>query len=218
MQCRVMPYLFVVVTRTTSKGYDMTWNACALGDGWKQSGPNSPLDGLQLALQYAISQRVDPSKLVLGLPWYGRLYTCDSTASSPSKPDSFGSTCSCNEKNVAKKTLDLFAAAADDSALGCTAHYDEPTATPWIDCPHGANITSGGAKPTTLRQQGWYENAKSLQAKLDLAVLHKIGGVGVWTAHGVNAKATEEGGRIWDAFANYVKGATSTTRTVSETV
>ena len=74
----------------------------------------------------------------------------------------------------------------------CTSYYDETTATPWWDCAHGSNITGASSQPG-VRQQAWYENAKSLQAKVALAVKYQLAGVGVWTAHGVNADATDEG-------------------------
>ena len=177
-------------------GYDMTWVDCPMGDGWKQSGPNAPLNGLEIAIQHAEAEGVDLSKLVLGLPWYGRVFTCDGTA-----PAGYGSTCACKEKNVAKKTLDILTAVEPN----CTSYYDEVTATPWWDCAYGANV-SGSASQPGVRQQGWYENAKSLQAKVDLATKYRLAGVGVWTAHGVNAGATEEGAKIWNVFAEYIKG------------
>ena len=61
-------------------GYDMTWLGAAPGSGAHEAGPNSPLNGLEQALKYALGAGAPAAKLILGLPFYGRVYACDGTA------------------------------------------------------------------------------------------------------------------------------------------
>lgn len=58
-------------------GYDMTWLGAPPGSGALEAGPNSPINGLTVALDNAAAAGAPAAKLVLGLPLYGRLYTCD---------------------------------------------------------------------------------------------------------------------------------------------
>jgi spore germination protein YaaH len=182
-------YVFVM-------GYDMTWLGGKPGSGAFEAGPNAPLDALTRALDNAAAAGAPAAKLVLGLPLYGRLYTCDGAA-----PPAHGN-CSCAEKNFGKKSLDLLRAAA--GGAGCVALYDEPSATPWFECAHGADVP--GQPPAGARQQGWYESARSIGAKLGLAADRSLAGVGVWTAGGADPTASAEGKAIWDAIAAYVAG------------
>jgi spore germination protein YaaH len=73
-------------------GYDMSWNTAKMGTGALEAGPNAPLDSLKVGLLNALKTGIPPSSLVLGLPFYGRLYACDGKS-----PPKFGN-CSCAEK------------------------------------------------------------------------------------------------------------------------
>lgn len=57
--------------------YDLTWLGTKPGTGWMQAGPNAPLDALTVAVSNAVSWGAAPASLVLGLPLYGRVFTCD---------------------------------------------------------------------------------------------------------------------------------------------
>lgn len=179
-------------------GYDMTWLNAKPGHGWERAGPVAPLDGLNAALHRAITiNGVDPTQIVLGLPAYGRVSTCDgdpATMATPSAP-TFRN-CSCTEKNFHKKSLDIMASVV--TAPGCTTGYDTTTATPYWDCPYGSNTTHAN-NPHHLRQQGWYENVPSMTAKFNLMKQWGIPGVGLWTASGI-AQSTPENSGIWELF------------------
>jgi len=63
-------------------GYDMTWLGAKPGSGAHFAGPNAPIDALEKALSLTITTHgAAPSKLILGLPWYGRAFTCDGSGS-----------------------------------------------------------------------------------------------------------------------------------------
>ena len=174
-------------------GYDMTWLGSPPGLGWKYAGPNAPLDGLNATLHQAII--VDgalPSGIILGLPAYGRVYTCDGDDDDDDDDDddsdddskysnsNINRNCTCLEKNFHKKSLDIMASVVENKDLACTVEYDDDVQTPFWTCPHGSKTTRG-SNPKNIRQQGWFENAKSLQSKTDLASTYGVWGVGLWT-------------------------------------
>ena len=105
---------------------------------------------------------------------YGDLYTCDGTS-----VPAFGN-CSTTVKKK-KKSVDILAAAATGD--GCTTGFNTDAASPFFDCQHGANIPGSGGQG--VRQQGWYENLRSITAKLGLANQRRLGGIGLWTGSGV---------------------------------
>jgi hypothetical protein len=127
--------------------------------------------------------------------------------------------CSCAEKNFHKKTLDIMASCATTGS-GCTRGYDAVAATPWWDCPRGSGSCFPGlpANQSRLHQQGWYENAASIKAKVALASSYSplVAGVGVWTAHGADGSTAagneQVDGLIWDAFRDYVQGTDTACR------
>ena len=172
-------------------GYDMTWLGAAPGSGATMAGPNSPLDGLTRILDVAAAAGTPPSALILGLPFYGRLHTCDGTS-----PPPYGN-CSTSQKNFQKKNITQMASWA--AGAGCTSHYNAQVATPWFECAGG--VSGGGT-----RQQGWYEDAASFKAKLDLAAARSLRGVGVWTEPGVDP-TTPFGEAILDEFVHTLAAA-----------
>jgi hypothetical protein len=101
-------------------GYDMSWYGGTPGLGWQQAGPNAPIDALGAALDNAASRGAPAAQLILGLPWYGRVFACDGT-----KPAAHGN-CSCTTKNFKKKSLDTIQPLA--SQPGCTEQCAEITA------------------------------------------------------------------------------------------
>ena len=173
-------------------GYDMTWLGAKGGSGAKEAGPNSPLDGLSAVLKNSVHRwGAAPSKLILGLPAYGDLYTCDGDSS-----PAFGNCSTRSQKK--KKSVDILAAAATGS--NCIQGFDPQAFSPFFDCADGAHLPGSGARG--VRQQGWFENLKSMNAKLDLASSFGLGGVGLWTGGGIVDNGQGKG--IWDAFVRFL--------------
>ena len=178
-------------------GYDMGWLEVPPG-GAQEAKPNAPLDGLIRGLANAVAAGAAPARMVLGLPLYGKLYTCDGTA-----PARMGN-CSCAEKNMQNKKVDLLQAAAAVPGSGCTSGVDAATASLVLDCPGGAPIP-GFPQPPGQRQQAWFENHATIAAKMALAA-NGYKGVGFWTADGVQSGGSAEGKATWDAVAEFVAG------------
>ena len=182
-----------------------------MGEGWKHGGPNAPLDALELALRNAQAMGARAGSLILGLPLYGRLYICDGD---DGRLETASPRCTCAEKNFHKKTLDIMAACKPSS--GCTTGYDVTSASPWWDCPGGtaASCIQGlPANQSELHQQGWYEDAKSIKAKVGLAASYEslVAGVGAWTAHGADGStaggSAQVDALIWDTFRDYLNNS-----------
>jgi hypothetical protein len=120
-------YIFIM-------GYDMTPLGVPVGSGWQQAGPQSPIDALGVALDHAIAAGAPASSLILGLPFYGKVSICDGTGAP------VWGNCSCAIKLRLDKSVDLLTALATNASVGCTDGYDVASATPFVDCPHGATF------------------------------------------------------------------------------
>ena len=187
--------LAVLADQVFLMGYDMTWSGAQPGSGAHEAGPNSPLDGLSIALATAIDVLgAKPASLLLGLPLYGRLYNCDGAS-----PPAHGN-CSCATDCKQNKGISLMMAAA--SGPGCSVGWEAAAATPFFDCRFGSNISSGGP-PAHVRQQGWFEDGRSIAAKLQLASERGVGGVALWSAHGC-PNTDGECDAIWQQIFAYV--------------
>ena len=180
-------------------GYDMQPTGIPVGDGWRQAGPQSPLDALGVAIEHAVAAGAPRASLVLGLPLYGKVFICNGTTAP------VWGNCSCGAKLRIDKKVDILHAVATNGSLGCVTGYDPVSATPFVDCPRGTGVVGIPSQNLGTRQQAWYENERSLGAKVQLAVEQQLAGVGVWSTDGVSSLPTNAEGRsIWDMFAAYV--------------
>ena len=115
-------------------GYDMTWLGAKPGSGAHEAGPNSPLNALTAALDYALEVGAPAEKLVLGLPFYGRVYSCTGTT-----PPRYGN-CSTATKNFHKVGVDKLAAAVVGQP-GCVTGWNAEAQSPFWDCAHGTAVS-----------------------------------------------------------------------------
>lgn len=133
-------------------GYDYHW-------GGGSPGPVSPLHGgapwSQWSLEWSIGDYlatgVDPKKLVLGLPLYGRRW--------PTEDNSVPG------KETGKATSMVYTAALAEVGLH-ERHWDEITHTPYY-FPDG-------------QSQVWYDDVESLSDKIGWSVNQGLLGVGFW--------------------------------------
>jgi len=104
-----------------------------------------------------------------------------------------------------KKVDDLIAAASAAAPGACTAGVDGATASAVLDCAQGIAVPGEGPA-AGARQQAWYETRATIAAKVGLADTQNLGGIGFWTACGVDPATTAEGRGTWDDVAAYVAG------------
>jgi spore germination protein YaaH len=90
---------------------------------------------------------------------------------------------------------------ASNTTYLCTNHNNNITATPYWECLHGSNTTINN-NPMNIRQQGWYDDANSLQIKINLLKQFNIQSVGLWSANGISA-GTMNGDSIWQLLKHW---------------
>ncbi len=111
----------------------------------------------------------DRKKLIWGVPYYGREWTTTSGTIASATIDSVGSV--------------TYSQAKKDLAAGfAEAFWDEGTKTPWYRWKEGS-----------VWHQVYFDDAKSLAAKYELALSQDVGGVGMWA---LNYDVPH--GELWD--------------------
>lgn len=141
----------------------------------RHPGPSAPLagDGLDLAEAlrgpFGKIVKTNPKKLVLGMPFYGNEWVTSSAA---------------RDAKAVKHVGTMSLKYVDRDRGNWEAHWDDVSQTPWW----------------TFRKDGrwhqvWAEDARSIGAKVDLAMKHRLGGVGVW-----RLGFGDEGGRAWKSI------------------
>ncbi len=149
------------LTQLATEADGLFMMAYAYAGSWSTTtGANAPLDSSGLSvtdslnIDYANVLANRPTKLVLGLPWYGNTWTAAS-ASPGAATTTF----------VSSATF----ASATSQAATYGRRWDAPSSTPYV-----AWQQSG-----TWRQT-WYDDAQSLGLKYQLARARGMGGVGMW--------------------------------------
>ncbi|MFU0832707.1 MAG: Glycoside hydrolase family 18 [Oscillospiraceae bacterium] len=116
--------------------------------------PVAPLNLVEQVIQYAVSV-IPAKKILMGIPNYGYDWTLPFVQGSAARPLS-----NPGAVNLA-------------SQVGARILYDEEAQSPHFDY-----YASDGRKHTV-----WFEDARSIRAKLELANRYGLGGVSYWTAN-----------------------------------
>lgn len=143
------------------------------------AGPVAPLGGyvsIRSSLQSYTSSGVDPKKLILAVPYYGREWSTKNHAV-PSAVTSYQKT-------------PTYADIQEDYMGTYTERWHEKSASPYF-----VRIVDGGIR------QCWFDSRASIGEKYDLAIDHCIGGVGMW-ALGYDNGYSDLWGLIEDKFVD----------------
>lgn len=133
-------------------GYDYYWDASPT------AGPVAPLGGENLNVTRSVNTYLDagvpPSRLVLGVPLYGRRWPVSST----------------NRKATAtgRATAVTFATAMTET-LSHQTIFDEPTSTLWYNDERKGSLT-----------QTWVDDSLSLARKYEMAKAKGLRGIALW--------------------------------------
>jgi GH18 family chitinase len=115
--------------------------------GQQCAGPNSPLPEVKKSVQSYIESGADPSSLVLGIPWYGYEYRCNSSLT----PNSSGTPIPCKVPGLGSprcltgtrvdplvEYLGVSTWAMEAMlAEGCTKGWSDEFASAFVNCPIG---------------------------------------------------------------------------------
>ncbi|KAG3116253.1 hypothetical protein PI124_g3806 [Phytophthora idaei] len=179
-------FLFVMSYDMRSQVYD----ACV-------AGANSPLALVKQGLQeFLFAYDIAPSKLVLGVPWYGYRYPCLQEETAAIDDASwcqirlvpfFGAPCS----DAAGGQIDYGDIRRLAKSHELLEQWDPMTLTPfvWYSPPKGG------------RSQVWFDNPRSLRAKYVLARELGLRGVGMWNADTLDYTAVNDSQVMWSSLA-----------------
>ena len=140
-------------------------------DSASTSGSVDPLSGPRYDLADTVRQytaRISPSRVILGLPWYGRAWS--TASSSPRSPNTSG----------AKYGYSTAVNYANIPALVAKygRRWDAVEQSPYI-VYRRQNCTSAHGCVTSWRQV-WYEDASSLERRYQLVNDYGLRGAGMW--------------------------------------
>ncbi|MCD8509280.1 MAG: S-layer homology domain-containing protein [Bacillus sp. (in: Bacteria)] len=150
-------------------------------------GPVSSISFFERSIQYALKENVPKTKIVNGLPFYGRIWKLDG-------PTLEG-------RNITGNGLSGPRVAPLVTKFKGRYHYDETAQTPsaTFRIPTGQSAFLGTLKLTEGNYVIWYENERSIKAKLRMIPKHDIKGTGSWAL-------THETPDMWDYYSLWLNG------------
>lgn len=155
-----MPALNAVVDNFIIMGYDYYYS----GSG--TAGPEAPLYNFQTSYNYTLSKSVTyylkqgatPSKLLLGLPWYGREWE---TAGATAPSATTGGFTSSRTYNYVRNNSATYSIA--------NKHWENNSFNPYYSYVTGSST-----------RQCWIDDSYSYGRKFDLVNQRGLGGIGIW--------------------------------------
>ncbi len=137
--------------------YDYSWSG-------GPAGPIAPVDWVDDVVGYAAS-RVSPMKISIGIPVYGRDWFVKTLS---------GSCPASAKSSLSRTTSDMQAFAR---ARGITPRWDSTSASRTFTYRQ-KYVTSSGT--CVAKRVAWFDDARSLQAKLRLVTKYRVRGVALW--------------------------------------
>ena len=141
--------------------YDFNWSGSA------RAGAVAPIDSPYVIdsreAMAAFLARVPPSKLIWGVPYYGRAWTTTGSGQNSVTCRSAGT---CKAASWASGYVDARQAAADHGR-----RWDDAGRVPWYRFDSTTYDTW---------VQGYYDDSASLNVKYDLVKAHDLRGIGIW--------------------------------------
>lgn len=146
--------------------YDESWEAPD-----SPIGPVSSLSFFERSIQFAINQGVPKEKVVAGLPFYGRMWKLDGPT--------------LENQNITGMGVSSFRVEPTVSKFNGKFLYDEKKQSPYatFTIPKGQSTFIGSTKLTEGDYIIWYENERSIKAKLRLPKQYGIKGTGSWALY-----------------------------------
>ncbi|NSL52018.1 glycosyl hydrolase family 18 protein [Calidifontibacillus erzurumensis] len=163
------------------------------GGGSKNHGPVASLSFIEKSINYAL-KNVAPEKIVLGIPFYGRVWNMEDV----------NDTLNQNANPVLGESISLNKIPSLLNTYDVTVVYDKST-----ESVKGTFTIKQGDPQFQLKSwqpplkpgtyEVWFENETSLKAKLDLVRKYNLKGVGSWSLG-------QEDPAIWKEFRLWLDG------------
>jgi spore germination protein YaaH len=150
-------------------------------------GPVASISFSERSIQYAINQGVPKNKIVYGLPFYGRIWKLDGPTLEGKTLTGHGLSSTRVEPLVKKFNGEFL--------------FDEKSQSAYatFTIPKGDSSLLGSTKLTEGKYVIWYENERSIKAKLSLPKKYGIKGTGSWALY-------HETPQTWDYYASWLNG------------
>lgn len=172
-------YDYVTLSKYTDylmlMAYDESWEG-------SPAGPVASLPFVEKSIQYLINQGIDSKKIVLGLPFYGRIWKDNGEIKG------YG---------ISNKSVPTIV-----NNHNGKYYFDATTKSAYAKFTVKSSDTPtyiGGKKLTPGNYTIWYENDLSLKYKLRLVEKYNLRGTGSWSL-------TQTGNGIWDYYAAWTNG------------
>lgn len=155
-------------------------------------GPVSSQSFFERSIIYAINQGVSRDRIVVGLPFFGRIWKLDG----PNLDNRFITGMGISSTRI----LPIV------NQFNGKIKFDEKTQSPnaTFTIPKGKEYFIGSTRLTEGSYSIWYENEQSIRAKLKLPAQYQIKGTGSWAL----SHETEE---TWNYYTTALNGNTLTT-------
>ncbi|WNR44194.1 glycosyl hydrolase family 18 protein [Paenibacillus roseipurpureus] len=151
------------------------------------SGPVASIDFFEKSLTYTINQGVPKSKIVMGVPFYGRIWKLDGPT--------------LNGDNVQGLGVSNNKVAGILQKFGASESYDKVKQSPYcnITIPAGQSTFVASTELTAGNYMLWYENETSIKQKILVSNQYGVAGNGSWSLY-------QETPATWDYFARWQNG------------
>ncbi|MGV3465744.1 MAG: LysM peptidoglycan-binding domain-containing protein [Heyndrickxia sp.] len=174
--------------------YDENW------DGDPTNGPVAGLPWVERSIQYALNQGVSEDNIVLGIPFYGRIWKTDGPTSNGTIVNGTGVS-----HKLISNIIQAYNGKIDiDTVEQC------PKVTFTIK-PTDPTTKVGGVELTAGNYILWYDNQESITKKIQLVTKYNLKGTGSWSLN-------QEDPEMWGYFRNVLDQNSGTTNPQSSPV
>jgi spore germination protein YaaH len=162
--------------------YDESWESPE-----SPIGPVASISFSERSIQYAINQGVPKNKIVYGLPFYGRIWKTDGPT--------------LENRSITGMGLSSTRVEPVVSEFNGKIQFDEKAQSPFatFKIPTGKSYFLGSTKLTEGKYIIWFENERSIKAKLRLPAKYDIKGTGSWALF-------HETPNTWDYYSLWLNG------------